>query len=648
MYLPQNKLFLIHTYLSFAVIAIALLVLCGWQCNLFILKSIWPEYIAMNPLTAINLILIAIGILMINKDSVKSSIISKIIALVVIALMLLVFANIFSFTNFKADKILFNTSLKDNQMSVSTVFNILFLAIALFFSSKRKPFYILIFQLFTFVCLSISSVYLCAYIFHLNSIIKIIGTAPMALHTSISLNLLSIALLTTKPELGFMKTFLASSIGGVITRRALPLIISIPFIVGYLSITGHRNNLYSIEFAVAILVVTTAFLCAVIMWYYGKALNRIHLEWLSTESELRLSESKFSNAFNFSGIGMGLVSIEGTWINVNESLSKLLGYTKKELIALTFQDITHPEDLSRDLSYLLRLIKGEITTYQTEKRYIHKNGKIIWISLTASIVHDENGLPKFFVTQVVDISEARSLFIELNAKNEVLTATSQDLEGKINQLEEFNRIVAHNLRGPAGSIQMLTDMVIDADSDKDRLELLDMLKKSSITLNDTLLDLMAVLEVRMSKNIPFEDCNIIEIIQKIDYMLKGEIISKKAQIITNLALSNVNYPKVYLESIFYNLISNALKYCKSGEPPIIQISSTLVNDRTHLKFKDNGLGIDLDRYSGQVFKLNKIFHKGYDSKGVGLFMTKNQIETFGGTISVESKLYYGSEFTVIL
>ena len=89
-------------------------------------------YISMNPLTAINLILIAIGILMINKDSVKSSIISKIIALVVIALMLLVFANIFSFTNFKADKILFNTSLKDNQMSVSTVFNILFIPMLFF------------------------------------------------------------------------------------------------------------------------------------------------------------------------------------------------------------------------------------------------------------------------------------------------------------------------------------------------------------------------------------------------------------------------------------------------------------------------------------------------------------------------------------
>lgn len=644
----QNKVALIRKYLSIAVIIIAVTVLFGWVFDLLILKSILSGYISMNPITAVNLILIASGILFIKDGSKSHQIILRTIAFFVAVLVGLKFADFFLFTEFKPDRLLFSNSLGNNKMAEPTVFNFLFLVTALFFLSIKKELAFSISQFFSLLCLSLSAIYICAYLFNLNSIIGAMAGTPMALHTAISFILLSIALLFAKPHWGFMKTIMAPSIGGMITRKALPLIILIPFVVGYLRIRGQNDGLYNDEFGAAILVVTTAVLCAIIMWYYGKVLNKIHSEWKNTELNLRLSESKFSNAFSFSGVGMALVSVKGEWIDVNESLCKLLGYSKEEMYRLTFQDITHPEDLSRDVGFFNELLQGEINTYQTEKRYLHKDGKIVWVSLTSSLVRDENGLIRFFVSQIADISQTKKLFVELETKNEVLSITTKDLENKISQLEEFNRIVSHNLRGPAGSIQMLADMAIEAVSEIERIELLGMLKKSSSSLNETLSELISVLEVSLNKNIPFEDCNILEIIQKIEDMLKGEIISKKAQIIIKLESPVVKYPKVYLESIFYNMISNALKYSKQNEPPIIEISSKIENDKTRISFNDNGLGIDLNRYGNQIFKLNKVFHKGFDSKGLGLFITKNQIETFGGNIFVDSKPDHGSEFTITL
>ncbi|MFD2145628.1 ATP-binding protein [Mucilaginibacter antarcticus] len=113
-------------------------------------------------------------------------------------------------------------------------------------------------------------------------------------------------------------------------------------------------------------------------------------------------------------------------------------------------------------------------------------------------------------------------------------------------------------------------------------------------------------------------------------------------------MTNISYPHVYLESIFYNMISNALKYTRPGVPPQIMITAKKSHDRIELSFKDNGLGIDLERHGENIFKLNKIFHHGFDSKGVGLFMTKNQIETFGGSITVESQPNAGTEFKILI
>jgi len=118
-------------------------------------------------------------------------------------------------------------------------------------------------------------------------------------------------------------------------------------------------------------------------------------------------EEKFHQAFDYAPIGMAIVSTEGHWIKVNNSLCSLLGYDEEEFLKHTFQDFTHPDDLDIDLNYMHRLLRDEISSYNMEKRYFHKDGHQIWIYLSVTLVRDADNLPMYFISQIKDITERK-------------------------------------------------------------------------------------------------------------------------------------------------------------------------------------------------------------------------------------------------
>src|SRR5215208_444191 len=127
------------------------------------------------------------------------------------------------------------------------------------------------------------------------------------------------------------------------------------------------------------------------------------------ESALRESEQRFRGSFGSAATGMALVGTDGRFLRVNRSLCEILGYTERELLGKTFQRITHPDDLDVDLEHLRRLLAGEVRTYQTEKRYLRQDGHVVWAILSASVVHDEEDEPLYFVSQIQDVSERKVL-----------------------------------------------------------------------------------------------------------------------------------------------------------------------------------------------------------------------------------------------
>ena len=134
-----------------------------------------------------------------------------------------------------------------------------------------------------------------------------------------------------------------------------------------------------------------------------------------TEEALREAEERFRRSFEDAAIGMALVGTDGRFLRTNRSLCNMLGYREVELLGKTFQDITHPDDLDADLDQVRRMLDGEIRTYQMEKRYFHKEGQVVWVLLSVSLVHDEEGEPLYFVSQIQDITERKVLEERLRA-----------------------------------------------------------------------------------------------------------------------------------------------------------------------------------------------------------------------------------------
>ena len=122
---------------------------------------------------------------------------------------------------------------------------------------------------------------------------------------------------------------------------------------------------------------------------------------------LRESEGRFANAFEYAAIGMALVAPDGKWLKVNRALCKLVGYESAELLAITFQEITHPDDLAADLDHVRRLLAGESETYQMEKRYFHKCGHEVLVLLSVSLVQDGEGRPLHFISQIQDVTKRK-------------------------------------------------------------------------------------------------------------------------------------------------------------------------------------------------------------------------------------------------
>jgi PAS domain S-box-containing protein len=323
---------------------------------------------------------------------------------------------------------------------------------------------------------------------------------------------------------------------------------------------------------------------------------------------------------------------DGNMEYYNSHWFEYTGLSLEESALHGWDTVLHPDDVKRDFELWTESLQTG-KPYRSEVRFKRAaDGVYKWhISSALPMLNSDGKIVKWFGS-CYDIDEYKRAL---------------DLENRISLYEDFNRIVAHNLRGPAGSIKLILNMIDEEEDEAEKTDLLNMLRESSNTLSESLNDLMKVLEVRINKDLINDECNLQEIINITQSMLRGQIIAKDARIITDLQVPVMNFPKMYLESIFYNMVSNALKYSQPGIPPELYITSKTVDGHVTLTFADNGLGIDLERHGEAMFKLNSIFHTGHDSKGVGLFMTKTQIETFGGKISVESQPNVGTTFTIV-
>lgn len=365
-------------------------------------------------------------------------------------------------------------------------------------------------------------------------------------------------------------------------------------------------------------------------------------ELKNTRLELLRSEESFSGAFDNSAVGMALVDPKGRWLKVNESICQSLGYTPQELLKLSFQDITHPEDLDTDLKLLREVVKGKRESYQIEKRYYHKNGQIVHVILTVTAVHTIKNKISHFISQILDITPWRNTENQLKQLVDVTT-------GQNESLLNFAHIVSHNLRSHATNMTMLTNFLGGEADAAEKRNIVEMLTKASDSLNETVQHLNEVVQVKTSAKEKLTSVPLLESVKKVSNNLLAVIKESKAEYKLDITRDlKVRVVPAYLDSILLNLFTNAIKYQSPDRLLKLKIRARREADFIVIDFTDNGLGIDLERHREKLFGMYKTFHKHKDAKGIGLFITKNQVEAMDGKIEVSSEVDKGSTFTIFL
>ncbi|MEP0212814.1 MAG: PAS domain S-box protein, partial [Cellulophaga sp.] len=339
-------------------------------------------------------------------------------------------------------------------------------------------------------------------------------------------------------------------------------------------------------------------------------------------------------------VGMALIGLDGKWLKINKSLCSSLGYKQEELLELTFQDVTHPDDYLTDLNLLDELIAGKIDNYQIEKRYFHKKGHTVYVILSVTKVTKIDGSISHFISQVVDITS------RIEAENKVkavLKITADQNES----LTNFAHIVSHNLRSHSTNLSMLTGFLINETDPEERANLINMLNESSDSLDETITHLNEVVSVKLNVLGKLEGVRLLE---TFDSVRKSIIaLLNENDVILNIRIPKeylVNAVPAYLESILLNLLTNSIKYSSPKRRLVVDIKAKRERDKIKLTFSDNGLGIDMKRHKDKIFGMYKTFHKHKKSKGIGLFITKSQIEAMNGKIEVESSVHIGTTFTL--
>jgi PAS domain S-box-containing protein len=174
------------------------------------------------------------------------------------------------------------------------------------------------------------------------------------------------------------------------------------------------------------------------------------------EAALRESEAQFRATFNQAAVGMAQVNLDGRWLRVNQRLCDIVGHPREELLQKTFQEITHPDDLVTDLDFVRQLLAGEIQTYTMEKRYLRKDGSVVPVNLTVSLVREPSGAPRHFISVVEDLTERKRLELEQRA-----------LEVQLRQQQKLEAIgtlaggVAHEINNPINGIMNYAQLIQD-------------------------------------------------------------------------------------------------------------------------------------------------------------------------------------------
>ena len=379
------------------------------------------------------------------------------------------------------------------------------------------------------------------------------------------------------------------------------------------------------------------------------------------QHELREQAERLRAIFEQAAIGITQVALDGRFLTVNQRLCEILGYPREELMARSFQELTYPPDLDTNLALHQPLLAGEIPSFSLEKRYIRKDGDLVWVKLTVSLVRNAAGEPQYFISIVEDINARKQAEEEVRRLNATLERRVSERTGQLaemnQEMEAFAYSVSHDLRAPLRAMQGFAQALQEDFPDE-----LDPLARqycrrivaAAARMDTLILDLLAYSRISRA-HLQSQPLSLAAALQEALNILEVEIHESQAQVVIKTPLPWVRAHPATLEQVVSNLLSNAIKFIEPGVRPQVEVWAEPREEGAkkrrwvRLWVADNGIGID-PAHQERIFRVFERLHgiETYPGTGIGLAIVKKGIERMGGRVGVESRPEAGSRFWVEL
>lgn len=659
--MSQERIIFIVKSICIIVFALGLMVLSGWLLNIPSLTSIIPGYANMKVNTSLLFILssVELYLILVNKRKLLNRILCLFISLFgLITLLQYEFQFNLNIDEFIVKDFLFIPSIDSfpGRMARGTAFSFTLLGISFCLIQSSRIFWRKCAQYLLHIISLIGFIAIVGYLLSVPIFYKLSEIGSMAIHTAIAFLMISIAGSLINKDLGITGLFTGKKIGNRMVRQLFPTLTISIIILSLIRIYLHRSQLVSVEFGIGIFATSFILVGLLLISISAKQLNKINfgktlaeekLEALNKNleelvlqrtDELKRKEQLLNAIINNTSAAIFVKDISGKYILANKRFANDFNKEVTAMIGKNAYDLFPKEiadQLTSDENDIIRTKQG----------------------ITSEVSIPANGYQKTMLTNKFPLLDERNQvfaiccvatdFTEMkNAKTEQEILSSQ-LQRKNQQLLNFAHITSHNLRSPVSNLNSLLWLYKESQTNEEKALLFEKFEIVIHNLSETLNELVDALKIQEDTDKKREVLLFEDVFKKVKESMAGKILETEAVVSYNFSKApTIDYPRLYLESILQNLLSNSLKYKSPHRTPVIHAETLFQDGILTLKFSDNGMGIDLKRHADKLFGLNKTFHKHAEAKGVGLFITKTQVEAMGGSITATSEVDKGSVFIV--